>query len=63
MTEHPVLSRLEPGPDPINDSSALVSIAISLKRIADALSEPNAYGEIGSQALSNSILRGLSRQS
>jgi len=42
---------------------ALVSIAVSLKRIADALNEPNAYGEVGSAALAGAILRGLREQS
>lgn len=37
----------------------LVSIAISLKRIADALNTCNEYGEVGSEALANSIMRGL----
>ena len=38
---------------------ALVSIAFSLKRIADALQEPNEYGEIGSAAMAGAIARGL----
>lgn len=38
---------------------ALVSIAMSLKRIADAMQEPNEYGEIGSAAIAGAILRGL----
>lgn len=35
------------------------SIAISLKRIVDALSAPDAYGLTGGAALANAILRGL----
>lgn len=38
---------------------ALVSIAVSLKRIADAINSPNAYGEVGSAALAGAISRGL----
>jgi hypothetical protein len=38
---------------------ALVSIAISLKRIADALNSPNEYGEVGSAAMAGAIARGL----
>jgi hypothetical protein len=41
------------------EQCALVSIAISMKRIADALSEPNEYGEIGGAAIAGSIKRGL----
>jgi hypothetical protein len=36
-TGHPVLDRIEPDAEPINDSAALASIAISLKRIADMM--------------------------
>lgn len=35
------------------------SMAISLKRIADALNEPNSFGEIGTRALAGAITRGL----
>ncbi len=38
---------------------ALVSIAYSLKRIADAMQEPNEYGEIGGAAIAGAIARGL----
>lgn len=44
---------------PDDDGQIRLSIAISLKRIADALNEPNAYGEVGSAALAGAILRGL----
>jgi hypothetical protein len=36
-----------------------VSIAISLKRIADALTSTNEYGECGSEAIYAAIRRGL----
>lgn len=45
------------------DIATKISIAISLKRIADALNDPNEYGEVGSTALSGAILRGLRGQS
>jgi hypothetical protein len=51
------------GPDDTLTQACIVSLAISLKRIADALNEPNAYGEVGSAALSGAILRGLRGQS
>jgi len=38
------------------------SIAISLKRIADAMERTNEYGEFGSEAISGSIRRGLMQQ-
>jgi hypothetical protein len=38
---------------------ALASIAISLKRIADALNSPNEYGEVGSAAVAGAIVRGV----
>ncbi len=36
---------------------ALVSIAYSLKRIADAMQEPNEYGEVGGAAIAGAISR------
>lgn len=39
-----------------------LSIAISLKRIADAMERANEYGEYGSEAISGSIRRGLMQQ-
>jgi len=39
--------------------TTLLSISVSLKRIADALNEPNEYGEVGSAALAGAIARGL----
>lgn len=42
-----------------NEEWLLASIAVSLKRIADAMQEPNAYGEVGGAAISGAILRGL----
>lgn len=38
---------------------ALVSIAISLKRIADAMQSPNEYGEVGGAAIAGAIARSL----
>lgn len=40
-------------------AASVISIAISLKRIADAFETTNEYGEHGSAAISGSILRGL----
>lgn len=57
------IARIEPDIAMIDRDAALASIAISLKRIADALNEPNAYGEVGSAALAGAILRGLRGQS
>lgn len=37
----------------------MASVAVSLKRIADAMTSPNMYGESGSEAIANSIWRGL----
>ena len=42
---------------------AAQGIDANMKRIADALHEPNAYGEVGSAALANSIARGLAGNS
>lgn len=36
-----------------------LSIAISLKRIADAMTEMNEYGEVGGKLLSRAIVNGL----
>lgn len=38
----------------------LVSIAISLKRIADALNETNEYGEGAAKAIGGNIARAMS---
>jgi len=59
-----LFKRMEPNIPGVENSPALaspelISIAISLKRIADALNEPNAYGEIGSSAIAGAIVRGL----
>jgi hypothetical protein len=37
----------------------LESIAISLKRIADTLTECNEYGESGANAIARGIIKGL----
>jgi hypothetical protein len=49
------IDRLEPEIHMIDTGAGLASIAISLKRIADALDEPNEYGEKGVQALARAI--------
>lgn len=54
--EPPALSEAS---DQITGDHCLLSIAISMKRIADALNEPNEFGEVGSAALAGSIARGL----
>lgn len=38
------VKRLEPEIHPIDTAAALASISISLKRIVDALNNPDAYG-------------------
>lgn len=43
----------------VSETVALTSIAISLKRIADAMTADNEYGEHGSQAIYGAIKRGL----
>lgn len=43
----------------LSSNPALYSIAISMKRIADALNSPNDHGEVGSAALTLAISRGL----
>ena len=57
-----VAKLLEPMPD-VETSQLMdrvqLSTAISLKRIADAFNEPNRYGEVGSEAIANSIARGI----
>ena len=62
MTERP--GTMEPGSECYADNGdikthAIASIAMSLKRIADAMQESNEYGEVGGAAISGAILRGL----
>lgn len=55
-----VRAMLEPmSPEVDEERYVELSFAISLKRIADALNEPNAYGEVGSAAIAGAIVRGL----
>lgn len=56
-----ILAKLEPeaGVLDLTPELYLASIAISMKRIADAVQEPNSYGEIGGAAIAGAILRGL----
>lgn len=56
-----VIERMEPDITGVDPPGALASIAISLKRIADALERTNRYGEQGIEALSGAITRGLQR--
>lgn len=58
------LEQLEPGSEFLASNGdvqahVLASIAISLKRIADAMQSPNEYGEVGGAALAGAISRGL----
>lgn len=53
------VGRMEPDIAMVDRDAALASIAISLRRIADALNSPNAYGEVGSAAVAGAIVRGL----
>jgi hypothetical protein len=57
-----VVNRIEPDITALDRDATLTPIAISLRRIADALNEPNAYGEVGTAAISGAILRGLEGQ-
>lgn len=53
------IGRMEPEIAMVDRDAALASIAISLKRIADALNEPNSFGETGTRAIAGAIVRGL----
>lgn len=53
------VDRLEPDIHPLDTPAALASIAISLKRIADAMQEPNEYGEVGGAAIAGAVSRSL----
>lgn len=53
------VSQLEPDIHPVDQDAALTSIAVSLRRIADAMQSPNEYGEVGSAALAGAISRSL----
>jgi hypothetical protein len=43
------------------NNAVLREIAEQLKRIADAFNTPNVYGEVGSEAIANTMARGLQR--
>lgn len=43
----------------VSSETSLLSIAISLKRIADAMTSPNEFGEVGSEAIQGAIKRGM----
>lgn len=61
MTAKPDAVSFEPGSEQFDQSiQPLVSIAISLKRIADALNETNEYGEGPAAAIGGHIARSLS---
>lgn len=51
------IERIEPDIAMIDADAAYASIAISLKRIADALEKTNEYGEMGFEAVAGSIRR------
>ena len=53
------LDRMEIDITVVDRDSTLTSIAISLKRIADALNTPNDYGEVGAANLARAIKDGL----
>lgn len=53
------VGRMEPDIAMVDRDAALASIAVSLKRIADAMNSPNDYGEVGSAALAGAISRAL----
>lgn len=52
---HPLDGALEPLAAPYDDAAPLISIAISLKRIADALNILNPYDNPISQAIQGGI--------
>lgn len=59
-----LLAKLEPEVAKLSNHlapelTALFSIAVSMKRIADALNECNDYGEVGGKALARAIRDGL----
>lgn len=41
------IERMEPNITMVGHDAAMASIAISLKRIADALNSPNEFGSVG----------------
>jgi hypothetical protein len=61
-TGHLVLDAIEPAAAPINNDTALVSIAISLKRIADCLEAPEPKNSANINHLLWDILQQLGSQ-
>ena len=55
------VARLEPQIAMVDRDATLTSIAISLKRIADALERANLNGDVLSNQIEGAIYRGLSR--
>ena len=53
------LERMEPDIVMVDRDAALASIAISLKRIADALDRANLNGDILANCIEGAIYRGL----
>lgn len=53
------LARMEPDIAMVDRDAALASIAISLKRIADIMAEPDTHGETGMKALTRAIWAGI----
>ncbi len=54
-----VIERLEPNLCNVDQVSALTSIALSLKRIADSLEGANLNGDILANSIEGAIYRGL----
>lgn len=63
MTHRHYLELIEPSsgnlPDSTREEAALISIAISLKRIADGFTDTNEYGESGAAAIGGNIRRAI----
>jgi hypothetical protein len=56
--DHGLVGQLEPAASPYGTQAPLISIGISLKRIADALTNPNQYENPITQAILNGISQG-----
>ena len=59
MKDHPI-NQLEPGTKDLDfDAAPMMSIAISLKRIADAMTETNEWGENTAEAIGGHLRRAM----
>ena len=56
--DHGLVGKLEPAASPYGTDAPLISIGISLKRIADAMTNPNQYENPITQAILNGISQG-----